>query len=76
MLLNDSHIAKVGSKGELFLPKKMRRKLGLEPGRKVLYYIKKGRLVVEPIATVKSILSNNTDLVEVSQEELEIDRSQ
>lgn len=69
-------MAKVGSKGELFPPMKLRKKLGLEAGRKILYYIYNGKLIVEPIATVRSILDENKELINISQQEFEEDRKQ
>lgn len=47
---------KVGSKGELFIPKKIREKLGLKPGKKVKYKIEEERLIVEPIESIEDIL--------------------
>jgi len=49
-------IGKVGSKGELFPPKKIREKIGLKEGQRVLYRIVQGKLVVEKIASVEEIL--------------------
>lgn len=49
-------IGKVGSKGELFPPKKMREKIGLKEGQRVLYRLVKGKLVVEKISTFEEIL--------------------
>ena len=47
---------KVGSKGELFIPKKIREKLGLKPGKKVRYKIEEKRLIVEPVESIEEIL--------------------
>ena len=49
-------IGKVGSKGELFPPKKIREKIGLKKGQRVLYRIVQGKLVVEKITSVEEIL--------------------
>lgn len=56
-------IGKVGSKGELFPPKKMREKIGLKKGQKVLYRIVHGRLVVEKIATAEEILEEEPEVI-------------
>ena len=48
--------SRVGSKGELFPPKKIRDKLGLRPKVKVIYKIEDGRLIVEPIPKLKHVL--------------------
>jgi len=47
---------RVGSKGELFPPKKLREKLGLKPGMKVIYRVENGKLIVEPIPNLEDIL--------------------
>ncbi len=60
--------SRVGSKGELFPPKKLRKKLGLEPRRRVVYRIEKGRLIVEPIPSLEEVLSE-PPAVKVSIEE-------
>jgi len=46
----------VGSKGELFPPKKMRETLGLRPHSKVVYRVEEGRLVVEPVPSLEEVL--------------------
>ncbi|MFX0092430.1 MAG: AbrB/MazE/SpoVT family DNA-binding domain-containing protein [Candidatus Hodarchaeota archaeon] len=66
--------SKVGSKGELFPPIKIRRELGLEPGQQVYYYIESGRLIVEPIPDLRKILQTQVPKIEVSLEELREDR--
>jgi bifunctional DNA-binding transcriptional regulator/antitoxin component of YhaV-PrlF toxin-antitoxin module len=47
----------VGSKGELFPPKKVREKLNLRPKSKIIYKIDDGRLVVEPVPTLEEAFS-------------------
>lgn len=60
--------SRVGSKGELFPPKELREKLGLEPQGRVVYRIEKGRLIVEPIPSLEEVLSE-PPVVKVSVEE-------
>ena len=60
--------SRVGSKGELFPPKEIRERLGLHPHRRVLYKVEDGRLIVEPIPTLKEMLEK-PPLVEVTIEE-------
>ena len=48
--------SRVGSKGELFPPKKLREKLGLKPHTKVIYKIEDGRLIVEPVPSIEELL--------------------
>ena len=47
---------RVGSKGELFPPKEVREKLGLKPRMKVIYRVKDGKLIVEPIPSIEEVL--------------------
>ncbi|MDE1854280.1 MAG: AbrB/MazE/SpoVT family DNA-binding domain-containing protein [Thaumarchaeota archaeon] len=46
----------VGSKEELYPPKKLRKILGLRPGVKVRYRIEGRKLLVEPIPSVGALL--------------------
>ena len=59
---------RVGSKGELFLPKEIREKLGLKPHTKVIYKIENGRLIVEPVPSLEELLSEPSAL-EITLEE-------
>ncbi len=61
-------VGRVGSKGELFPPKEMRDKLGLKAYTKVIFKIESGRLIVEPIPTLKDMLERGTS-VEITLEE-------
>lgn len=47
---------RVGSKGELFPPKKIREEIGLKPHIEVIYKVEDGRLIVEPIPRLEDIL--------------------
>jgi AbrB family looped-hinge helix DNA binding protein len=60
--------SRVGSKGELFPPKEIREKLGLNAYTKVIYKVEGGRLIVEPVPSIEEILNEPT-LVEVTLEE-------
>ncbi len=60
--------SRVGSKGELFLPKEIREKLGLRAHVKVIYKIEDGRLVVEPVPSLEDVLKEPPS-VEVTLEE-------
>lgn len=48
--------SRVGSKGELFPPKKIREKLGLRAHEKVVYKVEDGKLVVEPVPNLEDVL--------------------
>jgi bifunctional DNA-binding transcriptional regulator/antitoxin component of YhaV-PrlF toxin-antitoxin module len=58
----------VGSKGELFPPKEIRRRLGLRAHTKVIYRIESGRLVVEPVPSLEEVLKESLP-VEITLEE-------
>jgi AbrB family looped-hinge helix DNA binding protein len=60
--------SRVGSKGELFPPKEIRKKLGLKAHTKVIYKIESGRLIVEPVPTLEEVLKENPT-VEITLEE-------
>jgi len=60
--------SRVGSKGELFPPKELRRRLGLRAHTKVIYKIESGRLVVEPVPTLEEVLKESLP-VETTLEE-------
>nr|MDO8099436.1 AbrB/MazE/SpoVT family DNA-binding domain-containing protein [Candidatus Njordarchaeota archaeon] len=49
-------VRRVGSKGELFLPKEIREKLGLKPNMKIIYRVEGGRLLVEPVHSLEDML--------------------
>ena len=60
--------SKVGSKGEIFPPKRLRDELGLQPHTKIRYEVKEGRLVVEAIPTLQEVL-REPPAVETTMEE-------
>jgi len=61
-------ISRVGSKGELFIPKKIRDKIGIKPHMKVIYRIEDGKLIVEPIPSLEEVLKELPE-VEITLEE-------
>ncbi len=54
---------RVGSKGELFPPKSIREKLGLKPHMRVIYRVKDGVLIVEPIPTLEDVMRKHPEVV-------------
>lgn len=60
--------SRVGSKGELFPPKRIREKLHLEANTHVLYKIEDGRLIVEPVPSLEEVL-REPSVVEITPEE-------
>lgn len=63
----------MGSKGELFPPKRMRERLGLTPRTRVIYREEDGRLIVEPILKLEDILAV-PPVVEITLEEFHTSR--
>lgn len=61
-------VSRIGSKGELFPPKKIREKLGLKAHMKVIYRVEDGRLIVEPVPSIEDLLKE-PPAVEISLEE-------
>lgn len=56
---------RVGSKGELFPPKELRKKVGLDANSRVRYTVEDGRLVVESIPDLDQLMSQRPQ-VEIS----------
>jgi bifunctional DNA-binding transcriptional regulator/antitoxin component of YhaV-PrlF toxin-antitoxin module len=71
--MEKTRVHRVGKRGELYPPKEIREKLGMSPGRKVLYKVELGCLVVEPIRTVAELLKEKP-AVTISLEEFHRDR--
>ncbi len=60
--------SRVGSKGELFIPKKIRDMLGLKPHMKVIYRVEGDRLMIEIIPSIEEVLKESSE-VEISLDE-------
>jgi hypothetical protein len=60
--------SKVDSKGELFPSKEIREKLKLSAKTKVTYKVEAGRLIVEPIPTLKEVFEEQPT-VEITLED-------
>ena len=67
--------SRVGSKGELFPSKEIREKLKLNAHTKVIYKIEAGRLIVEPIPSLKEVLEEKPS-VEITFEEFQKQRKE
>jgi AbrB family looped-hinge helix DNA binding protein len=65
--------SRIGSKGELFTTKEIRKQLGLKPNSKVLLRIENGKLIVEPLPSLEQLLSEPPAL-QITQEENEAER--
>ena len=51
-------ILKVTSGGRVTITVELRKKYGLEPGRRVKFYISKERIEIIPLATIEEIKAN------------------
>ncbi|MEE9377737.1 MAG: AbrB/MazE/SpoVT family DNA-binding domain-containing protein [Candidatus Lokiarchaeia archaeon] len=54
---SDTTVLKIGSKGEIFPPKKIRERLGFEPNQPILLYIHQDQLIVRKIHSIEEILN-------------------
>jgi AbrB family looped-hinge helix DNA binding protein len=61
--------AKVGSKGEIFPPKKIREKLGLRPGTELDFKVEDSKLIVQAIPKVNDLLNRRPTKVEITLED-------
>ncbi|HMF31885.1 MAG TPA: hypothetical protein VKK79_10740 [Candidatus Lokiarchaeia archaeon] len=68
-------LGKVGSKGELFPPKKLRIEAGLVEGSEVVFRVSQGRLIVERLHPLAELVNKPSKVV-VAIEELKQDRLQ
>lgn len=59
---------RVGAKGELFPPKKIREKLHLDANTRVVYKVEDGRLIVEPVPSLEEVL-REPSVIEITPEE-------
>jgi len=57
---NKKQVCRVDSKGELCIPKEFIEKLGLHARTRVIFKIESGRLIVEPVPSLKEVLQKKT----------------
>ena len=67
---------KVGSKGELFLPKQVRSDLNLKPGDKLFVDYEKDRLIIRKVQDLFELLDQPKLTTPLTPEEIEIDLDQ
>jgi len=58
-------VLKIGSKGEIFTPKKIRKKLGLEPNQSILMTVHQDKLIIRKLHSIEDIL-NTPSKVKIS----------
>ena len=54
---SDTIVLKIGSKGEIFPPKKIRERLGFEPNQPILLYIHQDQLIVRKLHSIEELLN-------------------
>jgi len=52
----EKFILKIGSKGEIFPPKEIRKKLGLIPNQPILVTVHQDKLIIRKLHTIENIL--------------------
>jgi len=57
MKISEKIILKIGSKGEIFPPKKIREKLGLTPNQPILMTVHRDKLIIRKLHSIDTILS-------------------
>jgi len=57
MTISGKIILKIGSKGEIFPPKKIREELGLTPNQPILMTVHKDKLIIRKLHSFEDILS-------------------
>ena len=67
---------KVGSKGELFLPKKVRSDLNLNPGDRLFVELEKDKLIIRKIQDLFELLDQPKLTSSATPEEIEDDLNQ
>ncbi|MGQ4833847.1 MAG: AbrB/MazE/SpoVT family DNA-binding domain-containing protein [Candidatus Asgardarchaeia archaeon] len=55
----------VGTKGEIYIPKKIREQLGLKPKDKIIIRVKNGQIIIIPVKDFEELLSKKPE-VEIS----------
>ncbi len=71
IVMISDEFGKIGSKGELYLPKKLRNLLGLEPNSRIRYFVSpKGYLMIEKVISIEELLKSPS-LAKVTVEEIE-----
>jgi len=56
MTTSEKIVLKIGSKGEIFPPKKIREQLGLNPDQPILMLVHNDRLIIRKLDSIENIL--------------------
>ena len=68
------YIVKVGKKGELYTPKKLRLQIGLEPGCEFIAEVKGEEVILKKRKTIANLLDEDA-IASVSEKEIKEERS-
>ncbi len=68
------YILKVGKKGEIYTPKKLRLRIGLSPGNEIIAITKGKQLLLKKKKTIIELLEDET-IASVSEQEIKNERS-
>ena len=58
--ISEKIVLKIGSKGEIFTPKKIRKKLGLEPNQSILMTVHQDKLIIRKLNSIEDILKTSS----------------
>ncbi|MHC1625273.1 MAG: AbrB/MazE/SpoVT family DNA-binding domain-containing protein [Methermicoccaceae archaeon] len=67
------YVVKVGKKGELYTPKKLRLEMGLDPGSEFIAVVKGDELILRKRKTITSLLDEDA-IATVSEKEVKKER--
>jgi len=67
------YVVKVGKKGELYTPKKLRLQIGLEPGSEFIAVVKGDEVILRKRKTITNLLDEDA-IATVSEEEVKKER--
>ena len=55
---SDRRILKIGSKGEIFPPKDIRKKLGFDPDQPIIMYVHNDQLIIRKIHSLEEVIKS------------------
>ncbi|MDD5616882.1 MAG: AbrB/MazE/SpoVT family DNA-binding domain-containing protein [Candidatus Methanoperedens sp.] len=68
------YILKVGKKGEIYTPKKLRLRIGISPGNEIIAITKGNQLLLKKKKTIIELLEDET-IASVTEQEIKNERS-
>jgi AbrB family looped-hinge helix DNA binding protein len=68
---------KVGPKGQVVIPKKIRDELGIEPGDEVIVSLSDNNIIIQSVSSTKNLMGifAGLDLLEILEEDHRIERN-